>query len=185
MRSVWMVFRAELRRRRSSWGALALLAAVIGGTVLFGVSAAQRTSSAFPEFVAHYGYDAGVVSSNQFAAHIGSLPNVRRISHAYFYANGNVDAGGHFIPSADVSVTSGPTDPAQSIKLISGHWATINEADRHWLFVRTTIRPGRWIHYPRTVRAFESIAQHPARGSRTLQRSPRGLPRRGSSRDDC
>ncbi|HEY1740296.1 MAG TPA: FtsX-like permease family protein [Acidimicrobiia bacterium] len=91
--------------------------------MLFGASAAQRTSAAFPNFVARYGYDAGVVSSDQFAARIGSLPNVRRLSHAYFYGNGNIDAAGHFIPSADVSVTSGPTDPARSIKLISGHWA--------------------------------------------------------------
>jgi ABC-type lipoprotein release transport system permease subunit len=124
MRSVWMVFRAELRRRRSSWAALALLVAVIGGTVLFGVSAAQRTTSAYPNFVAKYGYDAGVISSNQFAKKVEHLPGVQRLAHAYYYANGNVIAGGHFIPTEDISVTSVPTHRAQSIKLISGHWAT-------------------------------------------------------------
>jgi uncharacterized integral membrane protein len=43
MRSVLMLFRAELRRRWTSWLALAFLVTVVEGTVLAGASAAGRT----------------------------------------------------------------------------------------------------------------------------------------------
>jgi hypothetical protein len=72
MRSVVMVFRAELMRRRASWLALALLVTLIGGTVLAGVSSAQRTSSAFAHFTSNYGYDRPiqtVAKANSNVAH--------------------------------------------------------------------------------------------------------------------
>jgi hypothetical protein len=120
-----MIFRAELRRRWPAWLALTLLVTVIGGTVLDGVATAQRTSSAFPDFVARYGYDAGVISTNQFARHVEDAPGVKSFAHFHYYLNGDITVNGHFIPKGDVSVTSLPAPNLTStIKLLSGHMPT-------------------------------------------------------------
>ncbi len=125
MRSIGMIFRTELRRRWPAWLALALLVTVIGGTVLDGVATAQRTSSAFPDFDARYGYDAGVISTNPFAKHVEDAAGVKDFAHLDYYANGNVTANGHFIPDGDISVTSLPSPRLSStIKLLSGRWPT-------------------------------------------------------------
>ena len=55
MRGILNVLSAERRRRWGSWLALALLVTVVGGTVLAGITAARRTESAFPAFVARTG----------------------------------------------------------------------------------------------------------------------------------
>ncbi len=47
MACIWSVFRSESRRRWPSWLALALLVALVGGTVLAATSTARRTSAAF------------------------------------------------------------------------------------------------------------------------------------------
>ena len=121
MRSVRMILRTEFRRRRLAWLALALLVAVISGTVLAGVSAAQRTASAFPDFVARDGYDAAVISSDSFARHLTVVHGVESSTILRYYGNGNINVGGHGVPSADVTVTSLPvTHVASSMHLISG-----------------------------------------------------------------
>ena len=58
-------FRAELRSRWRSWLAIALLVAVVGGFVLAATAAGRRTTSAYPQFVATYGYDATVFATRQ------------------------------------------------------------------------------------------------------------------------
>ena len=66
VRSIGVVFRgARLLRRWASWLALSLLVALIGGTVLAGVSAARKTSTAFSGFSQKYGYDAEIFSTSQ------------------------------------------------------------------------------------------------------------------------
>ncbi len=52
MGAVRLALRAEARQRWRSWGAVALLIAVVGGIVLGLVAAGYRTASAYPRFIA-------------------------------------------------------------------------------------------------------------------------------------
>lgn len=130
MRSIGVVFRAELIRRWTSWFALSLLVALIGGTVLAGVSTAQRTSSAFSSFTKHYGYDVEVFSSSPLPKSYFKLPYVTKVTTDLYYGNGNGTTRGQFIPNQDLNVESLPTTHlSSSIKLLSGHLPTrVHEA---------------------------------------------------------
>lgn len=121
MRSVGMVFRSELLRRWVSWVTLALLVTVIGGTILAGVSAAQRTSSAFSRFTARYGYDAAVFASHPYSKGFFQLPYVTAVVEDFYYANGNVIADGRFVPANDVGVLGLPNSHLDTtVRLLSG-----------------------------------------------------------------
>src|ERR1019366_2125672 len=109
MRSVRVVFRAELWRRWKSWLALSLLVALIGGTVLAGVSTAQRTSSAFSSFSKRYGYDAELFASHPFTKDYLNLPYVSKVFFDDYYGNGNATAGGHYVPNQDLILQSLPS----------------------------------------------------------------------------
>jgi hypothetical protein len=76
--AVWLVFGAKLRRRWPSWLAIVILIGVVGGFVLAAVAAGRRTESAFPRFVAAYGFDAYVYATRplpQLAKLPGSSPS--------------------------------------------------------------------------------------------------------------
>ena len=121
MRSIGMLFRAEWRRRWASWIALAFLVSMIGGTVLAGVSAAGRTSSAFPRYLDKYGYDAGVFGVVPFPKDFAHTPHVQAVAVSTYYLNGNVTADGHFVPGSYVNVLSLPAPHLNStLKLLSG-----------------------------------------------------------------
>ena len=51
MAAVWMRLRSELRTRRRSWVALALLLGIFGGGVIAAAAGARRTDSAYPRFL--------------------------------------------------------------------------------------------------------------------------------------
>ena len=80
MGAVGLAFRAECRQRWPSWGAVALLIAVVGGVVMGLAAAGYRTASAYPRFVAAtHGADAEVYDSHGFGsavAAVGRLPQV-------------------------------------------------------------------------------------------------------------
>ncbi len=121
MRSIGVVFRAEFLRRWASWLALSLLVALIGGTVLAGVSAARRTSTAFAGFSRHYGYDAELISTSPIPGSLLRLPYISQATLETYYANGNGVADGQFVPNGDLNVQGLPTSNLSStIKLISG-----------------------------------------------------------------
>ncbi|MGA2969253.1 MAG: hypothetical protein ABSE75_05560 [Acidimicrobiales bacterium] len=125
MRSVGVVFRAELLRRWASWLALSLLVALIGGTVLAGVSTAHRTSSAYSDFSKRYGYDAEVFTSSHLSKNYFHLPYVSKVTTDLYYANGNAIAQGRFVPNQDLGVASLPNSHISStIKLLSGRLPT-------------------------------------------------------------
>jgi hypothetical protein len=125
MRSVRLLLRAEWRRRWASWAALAVLVALTGGTVLAGVSAANRTASAFPHFAALYGYDADVFGEKAFPKDFDHIAHVTAVAQSEYYFNGNVIANGHFVPAEAVNVIGLPTSHLTStIKLLSGHLPT-------------------------------------------------------------
>jgi ABC-type lipoprotein release transport system permease subunit len=122
MRHVGMVFRSELRRHWASWLALALLVAVIGATVLAGMSAAQRTSNAYARFSARYGFDAAIFSSSVLPPGVSNLPYVTSDVRVRYYGNGNATADGRFVPANDLGVLSLPTTHLDtSLKLLAGH----------------------------------------------------------------
>ena len=75
MDAVWLVFRAEVRRRWRSWLAIALLISLVGGFVLAAAAAGRRTESAFPRFVAAHGFDA-IVYANMPVPKVAELPGV-------------------------------------------------------------------------------------------------------------
>ncbi|HEY5438147.1 MAG TPA: ABC transporter permease [Acidimicrobiales bacterium] len=125
MRSIGVVFRAELSRRWTSWLALSLLVALIGGTVLAGTSTALRTSAAFSSFTKQYGYDAEVFSSSPLPNGYFNLPFVTKVTKDLYYGNGNGSARGQFIPNGDLNVEGLPLSHLSStIKLLSGRLPT-------------------------------------------------------------
>jgi len=76
--AVGLVFGAELRRRWRSWLILVALIAVVGGVVLAGVAAGRRTSTAFPRFVAAYGFDAYIYNDRP-VPQLAKLPEVASV----------------------------------------------------------------------------------------------------------
>jgi ABC-type lipoprotein release transport system permease subunit len=101
---------------------LALLIALVGGTVLAGVSAANRTASAFPRYAGQYGFDAGVFGLKPFPKDFDHISHVETVAESHYYFNGNIIAGGHFVPAEDTNVVGLPsTNLGRTIKLLSGH----------------------------------------------------------------
>ena len=84
---IWLIFRAELRRRWRSWVAIALLISVVGGFMLAAAAAGRRTESAFPRFVAAHGFDV-VVYANEPRPNIAKLPGVASVTQLASPYNG-------------------------------------------------------------------------------------------------
>ncbi len=125
MRCIRAMFGAELRRRWASWLALAVLVALVGGTVLAGVSAARRTSTAFPSFVKKYGFDAAIFSTFARPPSFAHVEDAHLASTSIAFLNGNGVAGGQLVPSNDLSVLAlGTPRRNDGVKVISGRLPT-------------------------------------------------------------
>jgi hypothetical protein len=125
MRSVLWTFNATRRRRWLSWLALALLVALVGGTVLAGVTAARRTSTAYPEFDARYGGDAALFSTGRIPAAVSRLPGLHIVYELSTVANGNVTVASTFIPANDFGlVVLPPSGATNAFRLLSGRLPT-------------------------------------------------------------
>jgi hypothetical protein len=126
MGAVGLVFRSELRRRWDSWLVLSFLVAIIGGTVLSGFSADQRTNAAFPNFVNRYGFNAEVFDLKGPPTVLNRMKYVKEVAEGHYYFNGSdIRADGHFVPGSYMNVYGLPTSHLDStIKLLSGHWPT-------------------------------------------------------------
>ncbi len=98
MGAVRLAFGAECRQQWRSWGAVALLIAVVGGIVVGLAAAGYRTASAYPRFVAAtHGMDASVYDSRGFSpavAAVSRLPQVTASAPVTFLP-AVVTAGGH------------------------------------------------------------------------------------------
>ncbi|HEY5437347.1 MAG TPA: FtsX-like permease family protein [Acidimicrobiales bacterium] len=125
MGPVGVVFRTEFFRRWASWLALSLLVALIGGTVLAGVSTARRTSSAVSDFSQRYSYDVEAFTTSHFAKNYLRLPFVSEQTIDVLYSAGNGTAQGHFVSNKYLGVEALPTShEASTIKLLSGRLPT-------------------------------------------------------------
>jgi hypothetical protein len=119
--AVRLVFGAEFRLRWKSWVALALLVALVAGSVLAAAAAGRRTASAFSRFVAAHGYDV-LVYSFQPVPRLGSLPNVSSVTPILGPANGPPTClCTHPINSYNFSMFEvSPTALPRVVKLVSG-----------------------------------------------------------------
>ncbi len=122
MAAVAFAFRAELRTRWRSWLAIALLVAVVGGFVLAAAAAGRRTTNAYPQFVATYGYDATVFATHQLPQ-LDRLPNVASAIAMVSPSNGQPTC--HCtrpinVTSANFAVLAEPRGGKPLWKLVSG-----------------------------------------------------------------
>ncbi len=121
MRAIRVVFRAELLHRWRSWLALTILIALVGGTVLGAVAAGRRTASAFPRFLARYGYDVQLFSfPSPLPRNFASLPDVSAIFYQVSYDNGNMVTNGQIVPEDDAYISSLPSHAMSTTKLVAG-----------------------------------------------------------------
>jgi hypothetical protein len=122
LEAVWLVLRAEVRRRWRSWLAIALLISLVGGFVLAAAAAAagRRTESAFPRFVAAHGFDA-VVYANVPVPKVAELPGVTSVQRFVLTYNGQPTCA--CIPpmtnATDLSVVA--VTGRSPFNLVSGH----------------------------------------------------------------
>lgn len=120
MSAVWMVVRAEVRSRWRSWLALVLLVAVVGGIVLGGIAAGRRTASAFPRFVARYGYDSFAYSYRPLPR-LTSLPEVASAVRIESPVNGSPQcACSHKISEINFGIFEYSGSGSRYYKLVSG-----------------------------------------------------------------
>jgi hypothetical protein len=157
MRAIWTVFRAELQHRWHSWLALTILVTVVGGTVLGAVAAGSRTASAFPRFLARYGYDVQVFEFQQpLPSTVASLPDVSAIYYELSYDNGNMVTDGRIVPGTDAYISSLPSHEMSTTKLIAGRLPTA--ADE--VLAGFTMQQQFGVHIGSTVTVpFYSLAQ--------------------------
>jgi hypothetical protein len=122
VRAVRMVFGSEARYRWRSWLALALLIALVSGVVMAAAAAGRRTSSAFPRFVATYGYDTVAYSGTPLRG-LSRLPEVASVTEANFGGGGTPRCACAPINPNDFDVSVGlPSDGNRFYKLLSGRY---------------------------------------------------------------
>ena len=115
------MFRAELRRRWRSWLTIALLIGVVGGLVLAAAAAGRRTESAFPRFVAAYGFDADVYAARPLP-NLVKLPDVTSAAELFGPFNGQPECRcTHPISPTNFGVIVASPEARSVFKLISGH----------------------------------------------------------------
>jgi hypothetical protein len=85
------------------------------------VAAGRRTSSAFPSFVARYGYDVLLESLRPLPA-VVALPQVRGAVELPGFLDSTTSVGGTSVPADDVTFLGLPARPAWPlVKLVAGH----------------------------------------------------------------
>jgi hypothetical protein len=142
----WYRFRATLRRRWAGYVGLAVLTGLVGGVALAAVTAARRTDSSYPGFLASTNPSDLIVQPGtspgyapQFLAQLARLPHVRHVGNSvvleaarlrpdgtpteYFLGNGNVqfvaDVNGLFYTQDRVTIIRGRmADPARADEIV-------------------------------------------------------------------
>jgi hypothetical protein len=94
--------------------------ALAGGSVMAAVAAGRRTSSAFPSFVARYGYDALLESVKPLPSVI-ALPEVESAMELPAFGNGTLSIGREQVSGGDVTFLGLPElQPWPIVKLVAG-----------------------------------------------------------------
>ena len=166
MGAVSLVFGAELRRRWRSWLILAVLIAIVAGLVLAAVAAGRRTATAFPRFVASYGYDVYIYNQNPVPG-LSRLPGVSSVTAIANPASGQ--------PSC--ACTTRPVNPSnfyinellpnalrRVVKLIAGHMPA--ESSPYDVLASFTLQQDYGVHIGSVIHApLYALSQLPALGS--------------------
>ncbi len=130
MAVIWFVLRSELRNRWRSWLTLAMLVAVVGGLVLAAAVAGRRTATAFPRFLAQYGYDTFVYSGQPIPA-IEKLPGVKSVIDVKIPASGTPECGcKRYLSGNDFAIFEvAPAQLPHFAKLVSGRMPVDSSAN--------------------------------------------------------
>lgn len=122
MGAVRLVLGAELRRRWRSWLLLVVLIAVVAGLVLAAAAAGRRTATAFPHFVASYGYDVYIYNQKPVSG-LSRLPGVSSVTTIANPASGQPSCActTHAINPSNFYINElSPPALRRVVKLISG-----------------------------------------------------------------
>ena len=115
-----LMLRTGLRQRWRSWLLLALLAAIVIGTVLAGAQTARRTATAFPRYEAAHGYDAFFYSVEQ-SPKLRSLPEAASTTVVTSPVSGSPTCACRPIDVNDFSIQEvSPDRLGHMVKLVSG-----------------------------------------------------------------
>ena len=122
MGAVRLVFGAELHRRWRSWLILVVLIAVVAGLVLAAAAAGRRTATAFPRFVASYGYDVYIYNQKPVSG-LSRMPGVSSVTAIANPASGQPTCActTHAINASNFYINElSPTALRRVVKLIDG-----------------------------------------------------------------
>jgi hypothetical protein len=119
--AITTLFRAALRNRLRAWLLVAILVAIVSGTVLAGFAAGQRTDSAYPRFIASYGFDAYAFALHPIVG-IASLPDVTSsvLMRSPSAGTPTCSCGGAINPTYFGIAEIPPTSLDRFTKLVSG-----------------------------------------------------------------
>lgn len=160
MTAVWLILRAEFRRRWRAWLALALLVALVGGLVLAAAAAGRRTASAFPRFYGLYGYDS-YVYSYQPIPKLAALPEVSSVVDIEGAANGSPICTCSQLDQYDFSVNEvSPSAFPHYLKLVGGRLA--NQSSRYEALISFNVQQDTGLHVGSVIRVpLYSDSQNP------------------------
>jgi len=153
MDTLWLVLRADLRRKWRVVVTLALLLGLAGGVVLTAAAGARRTYTAYPRLLnwanaARLDVQAGAVMPSYFAA-LSRLPQVTAMSSAIQYNLGLPASGGGF-PDTQLEAFASPDDTlgvsVDRVKMLQGAMFDPGAANQvvidPQLAARERLRPG-------------------------------------------
>ena len=122
MRAVGMLLRVQLRQHGTSWLALAVLAALVGGLVMAAAVTARATAAAFPDFLARYGYDDVVYTARPLPqlARMSQVTQVTPVRAPWVAAVGCASCAAINNSGSFDAFEVAPRDLARTVKLVAG-----------------------------------------------------------------
>ncbi|MGD0312906.1 MAG: ABC transporter permease [Acidimicrobiales bacterium] len=166
MEAVAFAFRAESRTRWRSWLAIALLIGLVGGLALAATAAGRRTNSAYPQFVATYGYDATVYSTRSLPQ-LDKLPTVSSATALVSPFSGQPTCDcSQPINDSNFSIYVEPPGGKPLWKLLSGHAPDPSSPDQ--ALASLTLQKENGVHVGTVIRVpFYTASQASAANSVT------------------
>jgi hypothetical protein len=164
--AIRLVFGAELRRRWRSWLILVVLIAVVAGLVLAASAAGRRTATAFPRFVASYGYDVYIFNQKPVPG-LSSLPGVSSVTMIGNPASGQPSCActTHAIKPSNFYINElSPNALRRVVKLVAGHMPA--ESSAYDVLASFTLQQDFGVHIGSVIHApLYATSQLPALGS--------------------
>jgi hypothetical protein len=161
--AVRLVFGAELRRRWRSWLVLVVLIAVVGGLVLAAAAAGRRTATAFPRFVASYGYDVYIYNQKPVPG-LSRLPGVSSVTTIGNPASGQptcVCTTHPITPSNFYINELSPTALRRVVKLVAGQMPA--ESSPYDVLASFTLQQDYGVHVGSVLHVpLDALSQLPA-----------------------